>query len=853
MRWKMAFVVFLVVMLAYTVKEKHNTPISDASIAKHYSALSMQPLCGSMLWSMSKTSSITMTRSEVWRTRLWSAIRTTLACTIAGCTSLYGPAPVRRYLEFPSFMYSTAVLIVSDATLGDTLRGCWHVLCSNIHVMLLSLVTLQLIGPHNFTNSVAAVAMAASAFLVALPESTHLVTKQLAFGQLVNVYVSSVVDGGKGGVTMHPIHVVCSTAFGAVASVLAMLLPFPCLASHQTKKLYRLYTKNICERLNCNIEAISASDNSTAVCFFTQAKSLSTTGAKLLQSIRSKQDGMHWERFNPNWIDPEEKLQDMELPIGAMDIALSTYTSFPVGVIDEELRGVLLNFIRQFSKKFGQQAKCFAPLDATITSEMKKGILTKNLSIAYKDLPASFFLYCVHLLLDESSIANKTDSKLEKTEKSGDSKWSTRKIREVVMKLIPSNQNLGFAFKSSLSLGLAVFCGLTYNKENGYWAGLLISLCFVTERHPTFSLANARGQGTAMGSIYGILCSFLLERFIDIRFLPLLPWIVFSSFLSYSRMYGQAGGISAVTGALLVIGMNHNEPPSKFALARIVEVSIGLLCFVLVEILFNPYRAATLAKSELSQCLRSLQDCIDQIGIINPTKKEMPFSSTQALREGQKKLKYLVGQLEEFTVEAELEPNFWFIPFHNACYRKMLESLSRMANLLLFVTYSMENIMLLSQKSGAFSVNLQDGVNENLETFKNKVSSTLKCLHEKTRIKSPRELENEIKNRNLLCDIETQEYLNEGAFRIWDGDKEVYSITASFLKHLEKMANKTCTNIDEEMLKGQLLFHYSCLGFCTSSLMRETLKIQSEVKKLLIWENPSGPTTFKELFCKDQV
>ncbi|XP_020213745.1 uncharacterized protein LOC109797974 [Cajanus cajan] len=795
------------------------------------------------------SSSIAATRAEEWRTRIGSALRTTVACTVVGLTSLYGPAPLRRYLEFPSFTYATTLLIVSDATLAQTLRGCWRVLCSNVQVMILSLLSLHLIGPSNFTNAVAALAMAASVFVVALPERSHLVTKQLAFGQLVNVFVSTAVDGGKTGVAVHAIHVVCSTAFGALASLASFVatpFPYPRLAYYQTKKLYRLYAENTCERFNCIIEAISASDNSTATGFFTQAKSLSTTGAKLLQSIRTKLDGMHWERpqtkiFNPHWIDPEEKLQDLELPIRAMGIALSTFTSFPVGVIDEELRGVLLNCRGQFSKKLGQQAKCFAPFDTTINSEIKKDILTKNLSVAYKDLPTSFFLYCVHLLLDDSPIAKKNDHLLGKTQKSGDPNWSTR---EVVMNLIPSNHNLAFAFKSSLSLGLAVFFGLTYNKENGYWAGLLISLCFVTGRHPTFSLANARGQGTAMGSIYGILCCFIFQKNLRFSFLALLPWVFFSSFLKYSRMYGQAGGISAATGALLVIGMKHNEPPIQFALARMVEATIGLLCFVIVEIVFNPCRAATLAKFELSQCLKSLQDCIEQIDISTPTKKEMSFSSCPALRECQKKLKSLADQLEEFTAEAELEPNFLFVPFHNECYKKMLESLSKMADLLIFVAYSMENVMLLSQKNGAFWKDLHDQVNENVRTFNNKISPTLKCLEEITRIKSPRKLEND----NLPCDVETQEYPNTNAFGDWSGEEEVNSITSSFIKHLEEMATKTHTNIDEEMLKGQMVFHYSCLGFCTSNLMRETMKIQSEVKELLKWEN-SSQTNFDKFFC----
>nr|KYP31584.1 hypothetical protein KK1_048011 [Cajanus cajan] len=66
--------------------------------------------------------------------------------------------------------------------LAQTLRGCWHVLFSNVQVMILSLLSLHLIGPRNFTNAVAALAMVASVSVVTLPERSHLVIKQLVFG-----------------------------------------------------------------------------------------------------------------------------------------------------------------------------------------------------------------------------------------------------------------------------------------------------------------------------------------------------------------------------------------------------------------------------------------------------------------------------------------------------------------------------------------------------------------------------------------------------------------------------------------------------------------------------------------------
>ncbi|KAM1159435.1 hypothetical protein ACFX19_033177 [Malus domestica] len=54
----------------------------------------------------------------------------------------------------------------------------------------------------------------------------------------------------------------------------------------------------------------------------------------------------------------------------------------------------------------------------------------------------------------------------------------------------------------------------------------------------------------------------------------------------YCRMYDQSGGISAATGALLILGRDNYGAPSEFAIVRIIEASIGLLCFLTVEIAF---------------------------------------------------------------------------------------------------------------------------------------------------------------------------------------------------------------------------------------------------------------------------
>ncbi len=184
---------------------------------------------------MSSAAPSTNQTQAVWRVRLGFAFRTILACAIMGCTTMYGPAPVRHFLTFPAFSYLTTILIVSDATLGDALRGCWHALFATIQALVPSILSLWLIGPAKFTNGLAALAVAINAFVIALPESTNMMSKRIAFGQIVIVYVGAVIQGAQTGALIHPIHVASSTALGAVASVLAMFFPYPRLAYYEVR------------------------------------------------------------------------------------------------------------------------------------------------------------------------------------------------------------------------------------------------------------------------------------------------------------------------------------------------------------------------------------------------------------------------------------------------------------------------------------------------------------------------------------------------------------------------------------------------------------------------------------------
>ena len=580
---------------------------------------------------------------------------------------------------------------------------------------------------------------------------------------------------------------------------------------------------------------------------------------------------MQWERpqtkfLKTRYINPGEKLQHMELPIRGMEMALncSTASSCIGSMMDEELREVLRSLKVQIGQKF-ERAKGSMPFDATITLlETKEQFLDvylwkfRNISITQENLSAFFFLYSLELLLDDLPIAQVPEFALEYTQNIDTEEYSDSQNQAMgsfnrtwsTLDIFPTSQSLVFAFKCSLSLGLAVLFGLMYNKENGYCSGLTIAISFVTGRQATFTVANARAQGTAMGSVYGILCCYIFQRFEDLRFLAMLPWIIFTNFLMHSRMYGQAGGISAVIGALSILGRTNYTSPSEFAIARISEACIGLICFLIVEILLNPARAATLAKTELSRTLGALQDWINTI-VLCSNQKNMPASTLQALREKQNKLKTHFNDLEKFLSEAGLEPNFWFLPFHGPCYGKLLESLSKMLDLTSFVTYK---IAFLSQVSKIFALDfneLQERMNEDLELFKGRVGSSLKHLEKATSIMSLAALEKELPKKVMSQDTELGNSPNVNAFRLFGTDEEeVENIMSSFLRHLNEEADKIYAKAIEEKLKSKIVLCLTGLSFCIGCLIRETMEIEKEVKELVKWENPTNHVNLNEISCK---
>ncbi|XP_027083782.2 uncharacterized protein [Coffea arabica] len=778
-----------------------------------------------------------------WRSCIASAFRTALACTIIGCITLFDPPSFKHQIAFPAFSYVTAILLVTDATVEDTFRGCWHALYASVFGVCPAILSLWLMGPAQLTICTTPVAVALSAFVVVLPENSHLISKRIALGQIVVVYVLAFINGPKTDPILHPIHVLASTAIGAVACVLASLLPYPSLACYEVKKKFKLYTKNASERVGVLMKAFSAQDETSAQALILQSKSLARTGTKLLRSIKSKQESMLWGRvpvkfLKPYCTNPGQILQEIETPLRGMEIALSNGTvPFP------ERKDDLAGIEELISRHIKSMPLTVPEANAENVAESLQTLRT--VPTDHRQLPSIFFLFCLKLLQAKLATTSAISSIKEgSTDPGKQEKWFFIRIWRSLSTNI-NKSRLMPAFKCSLSLGLAVFFGSLYSKENGFWAGLPVAISLASAREPAFKVANVKAQGTVLGMVYGVFGCFIFGKYVPIQLLSLLPWFIFCSFLRRSHMYGQAGGISAVIGAVLLLGRKDFGPPSEFAIARITETFIGISCSIVVELVLQPTRAFALAKVQLSKNFKVMRNSIGAISLT---------ASEANLQESLKKVKLQVNELGKFIGEAEVEPNFWFLPFYSACYSKLSVSLSEMVEFLHFITHA---IQFLHQESGRMDTNLwkesMSKINADLKIFKEIVDSSIKCFEEVSLVKSLVLLDKEMERKNISLDLESGKSPKIPSTMKLPGSEEEVTIEKTlsyYLQHCNEFLEAIHADKGEKELKSRIALILSCIGFCMSGLVRETREIEKAIKELVQWENPSSLVNLHDISSK---
>nr|GMD69351.1 uncharacterized protein LOC109193187 [Ipomoea batatas] len=160
------------------------------------------------------------------------------------------------------------------------------------------------------------------------------------------------------------------------------------------------------------VKAFSAEDNASALSLVSQVKSLNTSGAKLLQNIKSKQESMQWERypikfFRPYCKNPGERLQEYETPLRGMEMALvdNNPPEFPVTLLSSsEVKDSLDCLTGHISKQVkGTQFDLATVPESNAENAVK--FLQKLQPVTLQDLSSFFFLFSLKLLLIRPSFS----------------------------------------------------------------------------------------------------------------------------------------------------------------------------------------------------------------------------------------------------------------------------------------------------------------------------------------------------------------------------------------------------------------------------------------------------------------
>lgn len=555
------------------------------------------------------------------------------------------------------------------------------------------------------------------------------------------------------------------------------------------------------------------------------------------------QESKQWERLpfkmcKLGWLSNSEKLQELEMKLLGMELALSTIPSYPIQNIqkNQALKDDLNALENQITLDLNQANACSSSpsdsltfpeinIDDDTTINTVKSI--KVMPTDPQDLPHHCFIFCMKLLQKKSQINVPTELQESKSNKKDENPTNVKKTTWVSS---INSQRLIPPLKFAISMGFAVFLGLMYSTENGFWASLAVAVSITSDREATFRVANIKVHGTMLGSVYGILCFVLFQEFLVGRLFCLVPWFIFTSFLQKSEMYGSSGGICAIVGAVVVLGRTNYGSPTEFAFARAMENFIGILVSILVDILLQPMRASKMAKFQLTLSLQTLQNCFEFLSF---------ESSTVDLDTSQRNFRFQVSELKKLIDEADIEPKFWFLPFQSSCYGKLFKSLSKMADFFAFYVDAMNNL----KQSSLMTEDSWAKVEGDVEKFKEMVNVLMTCFVDLSLLKCLKVVEKEVEKIDDLEMGETGRIETEETI-----EKE--KLVNLFLQHSVEVVDEGGESKDG---KSEVILSLSAVAFCLSGLMKEMEEIGEAIRELIQWENPSTHVDFNTITSKIHV
>lgn len=158
--------------------------------------------------------------------------------------------------------------------------------------------------------------------------------------------------------------------------------------------------------------------------------------------------------------------------------------------------------------------------------------------------------------------------------------WRRKKI---------GNSAIG-AFKTSVAAVLCIWLGTLFRLEHGYWAAVSAIVVMASESAVTLLSCRDRVIGTAIGALVGWGTFYVWHGHYLLYGLAVLVCLLACSTLEFEK----AGRLAAVTLTIILL-IKIDGGPGRAALARFLEVSLGVVVALAVTHLVFPRRPAEYA------------------------------------------------------------------------------------------------------------------------------------------------------------------------------------------------------------------------------------------------------------------
>jgi len=148
------------------------------------------------------------------------------------------------------------------------------------------------------------------------------------------------------------------------------------------------------------------------------------------------------------------------------------------------------------------------------------------------------------------------------------------------------------AFKTSLAAVLCLWLATLFRLEHGYWAAVSAIVVMASDSAVTLLSCRDRVIGTAIGALLGWGTYYVWHGHYLLYGLAVLVCLLACSTLEFEK----AGRLAAVTLTIIVL-IKIDSGPGTAALARFLEVSLGVVVALAVTHLVFPQRPVEQAES----------------------------------------------------------------------------------------------------------------------------------------------------------------------------------------------------------------------------------------------------------------